>query len=73
MPETKAAAKLVPDARQSPPPTQAPGTWTPGATMPWVRWLGPQLLLRSGMPSTSWAPTARTPGTEAGSASHAQP
>ena len=72
-PETVAAAKLVPEARQSPPPTQAPGTSRPGASTPCARWLGPQLLDRSGAPSASWAPTASTPATEAGIVSQAQP
>ncbi len=33
-PETMAAAKLVPEARHSPPPTHAPGTSRPGAVTP---------------------------------------
>jgi hypothetical protein len=36
-PETIAAAKLVPDARQTPPPTQAPGMSLPEAVTPWLR------------------------------------
>ena len=36
-PETVAAAKLVPEARQRPPPTQAPGTSRPGAMTPYAR------------------------------------
>lgn len=71
-PDTTAVAKLVPLPRHTPPPTQAPGTAMPGASKP-SRWPGPQLLDGSGRSASSWAPTARTPGTEAGMKSHAQP
>jgi len=72
-PDTVAAAKLVPEARQRPPPTHTPGTSLPGAIIPCVRWLGPQLLDTSGAPLLSCAPTASTPATEAGIVSQAQP
>src|SRR5581483_8548265 len=72
-PETVAAAKLVPEARQRPPPTHAPGTAVPGASTPWGRCPGPQLLLMRGAPSSPCAPTASTPGTDAGMVSQAQP
>ena len=72
-PETIAVAKLVPVARHSPPPTQAPGTLLPGAMTPCARCPGPQLLDSSGLPVSLCAPTANTPATEAGMVSQAQP
>src|SRR5437016_5552306 len=73
IPATIGAAKLLPVSHVVAAAGAAPKIRSPGASTPFDLYASPQLLVLSGLPLASSAPTASTVGIAAGTCRHSQP